>query len=177
MVGPGGPGRRRAAHRARTAGRRGRRPGRLDRGQRLLPHRRRARRRRVHRRRHARDPAQDQPRRPRARAAGSTSSVRSRPTTRLGGHLVQGHVDGDRHGRGPRRPASTGRSSRSRLPADLAPYLVDEGLGHRRRRLAHRRRRRRRRAARSPSRSSRRRSPAPRSAPSSSATRSTSRST
>ena len=57
---------------------------------------------------------------------------------RLGGHLVQGHVDG------------TGTAARATaaehwdlvaisLPADLARYVVREGLDHRRRRLAHRR--------------------------------------
>ncbi len=80
-------------------------------------------------------------RRPRARATRSTSSARSRPTTRLGGHIVQGHVDGT--GTVARRtPAEHWEVVEVALPADLARYVVAEGLDHRRRHLADRRRRR-----------------------------------
>ena len=71
------------------------RPRRLDRGQRRLPHRRRARRRRVHRRRDAarRSTARRLGAR-RGRLAGQPRARRSRVDARLGGHIVQGHVDG-----------------------------------------------------------------------------------
>ena len=46
---------------------------------------------------------------------------------RLGGHIVQGHVDGVGDDRAPGRPASTGSSSRSRCPTASARYLVDKG--------------------------------------------------
>ena len=49
------------------------------------------------------------------------------PQTRLGGHIVQGHVDGVGTRPVAGRRASTGRSSRSRCPAELARYLVDKG--------------------------------------------------
>ena len=66
---------------------------RLDRGQRRLPDRRRRRRRRVHRRRDGRDAATALARR--ARAGDPVNLERAAPSaTRLGGHLVQGHVDG-----------------------------------------------------------------------------------
>lgn len=48
------------------------------------------------------------------------------PTTRLGGHIVQGHVDG----RGEllsREPGSEWEILRFRLPADLRRYLVPKG--------------------------------------------------
>ena len=60
---------------------------------------------------------------------------------RLGGHLVQGHVDGTGAIVAARAVASTGRSCASRCRADLARYVVRQGLDHRRRRLADRRRR------------------------------------
>ena len=46
---------------------------------------------------------------------------------RLGGHLVQGHVDGTGTMLSARPSASTGRSSRVSLPADLARYVVHKG--------------------------------------------------
>ena len=46
---------------------------------------------------------------------------------RLGGHIVQGHVDGVGDDRCAGPPASTGRSSRSRCPDGLGRYLVDKG--------------------------------------------------
>ena len=49
------------------------------------------------------------------------------PHTRLGGHMMQGHVDGVGRVVGRVRPASTGRSCGSRLPPDLARYVVEKG--------------------------------------------------
>ena len=149
VAGGRGPGRRHPAHRPR---RRtvldGRRPRRLDRGQRLLPDRRRARRRHLDRRRHAGDARQDQPRRRRSPATGSTSSARSPPTTRLGGHIVQGHVDGVGTVVAPHAQRALG--GRRDLPAGRpGPLPGRQGLDHRRRRQPDRRRGRRRR--RSPS--------------------------
>ena len=48
------------------------------------------------------------------------------PTTRLGGHLVQGHVDGVGEITG-RAPASAFDEITIRLPADLMPYVVEKG--------------------------------------------------
>ena len=107
----------------------------LDLRQRLLPDRRRARRRDVHRRRDARDPRQDLARRAGARRPGSTSSAPSPPTTRLGGHIVQGHVDGTgtvvrrepSRALGGRRDLAAGRrsratsSTRARSPSTASP--------------------------------------------------------
>ena len=58
----------------------------------------------------------------------------------LGGHYVQGHVDGVGHGRCGRRPRATARASRS-TRRELAALLRREGLDRRRRRLADGRRR------------------------------------
>ena len=81
--------------------------------------------RRVHRRRDGRDA---EPSSLGALAAGSPVNL-ERPMAlggRLGGHLVQGHVDGT--GTSPRGcPASTGRSSGSRCPHDLGRYVVEKG--------------------------------------------------
>ena len=84
-------------------------------------------RRHVHRRRHARDARQDQPRRARPRQPRSTSSARSPPTKRLGGHIVQGHVDatGTVVGRTPSEHWEVVDDRASRRA--LAPYLVDKG--------------------------------------------------
>ena len=133
----------RADHRAR-----GRRARRLDLRQRLLPD---GRRRATAtpgpptscRRRSTRPacPAS-------APATGSTSSARSPPTTRLGGHIVQGHVDGV--GTVVRRtPSEHWEVVEISLPAELAPLPRRQGLDHRRRRQPHRRRGRRRPASRS----------------------------
>ena len=46
---------------------------------------------------------------------------------RFGGHIVQGHVDGVGRRPWPAGRASTGRSSRSDMPADLARFLVEKG--------------------------------------------------
>ena len=140
----GGPGRRGPAHRPRPAGRRGRRAGRLDRGQRRAASPSPS----ATARRFTADVmretlAQDQPGRPRARRAGQprargdrrprgSAATSSRATSTPPARSVAA------------RPASTGRSSRSSFRRALAPYLVDEGVGHRRRDLADRRRRRRR---------------------------------
>ena len=65
--------------------------------------------------------------------------ARRRPShTRLGGHLVQGHVDGVGAivGREPGDALGGRRASRCRR--ELARYVVGEGLDHRRRRLADR---------------------------------------
>ena len=73
---------------------------RLDRGQRGLPDRHLGRGRRLHRRRDAGDAAALEPRRPRP---GSPVNL-ERPLTlpvRLGGHLVQGHVDATASDRAP----------------------------------------------------------------------------
>ena len=88
----------------------------------VVEHRRRA----VHRRRHAGDAG---PVRPRV-AGGRVSPVNlERPLTlsaRLGGHLVQGHVDGV--GRVLQRtPAEHWDVVRVELPAGLARYVVDKG--------------------------------------------------
>ena len=48
------------------------------------------------------------------------------PTTRLGGHLVQGHVDGVGELTG-RAPAGTFDEISIGLPADLLPYVVEKG--------------------------------------------------
>ena len=53
-----------------------------------------------------------------------------RPVTladRLGGHLVQGHVDGTGARRSRARPASTGRWCASRCRPSLARYVVEKG--------------------------------------------------
>ena len=116
-----GPADRARAHRAR-----GRRPRRLDRRQRLLPDRRRARRRDVHRRRDARDPRQDRPRRARRPATGSTSSARSPPAP--GSAATSSRATSTASGTSyAGSPASTGRSSRSRCRATSRRYLVDKG--------------------------------------------------
>ena len=61
------------------------------------------------------------------------------PTTRLGGHIVQGHVDGT--GTVVRRtPSEHWELVEISLPAELERYLVREGLDHRRRHLPDRRR-------------------------------------
>ena len=73
-------------------------------------------------RRRGRDPGPHQPRRPAARATRSTSSARCALGGRLGGHLVQGHVDavGDVVTPGA-RPARSGPDAR------LPRYLVEKG--------------------------------------------------
>ena len=131
--------RRRRAHRDRRHARaRRRRDRRVDRGERLLPHRRRARRRRLGRRRGHRDPRPHRPRR--ARAGDRVNLERPvRLADRLGGHLVQGHVDavgtirgthaaGRRlgaHRRSPRRRrccATSSRRARSPSTASASPW-------------------------------------------------------
>ena len=57
---------------------------------------------------------------------GSTSSEPSRRATRLGGHLVQGHVDAVGHVVR-RDPGDHWDVVTISMPADLAPYLVDKG--------------------------------------------------
>ena len=61
---------------------------------RRLPHGHGAARRRLQRRRHAGDGAPDDALGAPARRPRSTSSARSRCSSRLGGHLVSGHIDG-----------------------------------------------------------------------------------
>ncbi len=78
---------------SRAAGGVGCRARRLDLGQRRLPHRRRPGRGLVHRRRHGADARHVDARRTSRRATTSTSSARP-VGDRLGGHIVQGHVDG-----------------------------------------------------------------------------------
>ena len=106
----------------RAGGRQGRR---LDRRQRVLPHRRRPRRRLVggrrrRRRRSAAPTSATFARRPRQpRAAGP-------PADRLGGHIVQGHVDGvgdDRHRRP--RPARRASPRTSALRREKGSITVD----------------------------------------------------
>ena len=118
-----------------------RRARRVDRGERLLPHRRRARRRLVggRRGRSRRSPARTSAT---SRAGDPVNLERPvRLADRLGGHLVQGHVDGDRHGARPRRRSPTARrSSRFDAPAERAALRRAQGLDHRRRHQPHRRR-------------------------------------
>ena len=129
-----------AARRPRPAGHVRRPARRLDRGQRRLPDRGRHRRRRLHRRRDGRDAATA----PRwARCAPATRSTWSGPPTlgsRLGGHLVQGHVDGVGAviAREPADAVGDGPVLAARRPG---PVRGGEGLDHRRRHLADRRRR------------------------------------
>ena len=73
-------------------------------------------------RRGGRNAGPDQPRRPAPRAIRSTWSGRCSVGSRLGGHLVQGHVDARRHHRGARA-----RPRRSRLDERLTAYLVEKG--------------------------------------------------
>ena len=148
-------------------------PRRLDLGQRLLPHRRRARRRPLDRRPDAGDARQDVARRRRAGRPGQP---------RAGGHRRQA-------ARRPHRPGPRRRRRRGHLPlaqralgrrGDLPagpPRALPrrQGLHHRRRRQPHGRRGPRRPA--SPSASSPRPSPGRRSAPAGRATWSTSRPT
>ena len=113
----------RAADRAR-----GRRAGRLDRRQRLLPDRRR------------RAPTAPGPptswqetldktsaRRRSRPATGSTSSAPSPPTTRLGGHIVQGHVDGVGTIAAPHPERALGGRRDLAARATWRRYLVDKG--------------------------------------------------
>ena len=67
------------------------------------------------------------PGRPRRRAAASTSSGPCALQDRLGGHLVQGHVDGTGEIVGKAARASTGPSSASRCREDLDRYVVEKG--------------------------------------------------
>ena len=122
---------------ARPRRHRRRQARRLHRRQRRLPHRRRLRRRRVHRRCDGRDPEPLQPRRARRPAPGSTWSAPWRVGGRLGGHIVQGHVDGtgthhraqalrelgDRQDLPARRtsPATSSRRARSPSTASASP--------------------------------------------------------
>ena len=73
-------------------------------------------------------------------AAGATVNLELplRAADRLGGHVVQGHVDGV--GRGARRRARTASRASSRsTPRRAAALRRREGLDRRRRRVAHRR--------------------------------------
>ena len=118
-----------------------RRARRLHRGQRRLPH---GRRRSTTGRFTADVMAETlRPHRPSARSQPATRSTSSAPCAvdaRLGGHIVQGHVDGTGTILAARRRASTGRSCASRPARRARPLRRREGLDHRRRRLAHRRR-------------------------------------
>ena len=101
-------------------------PRRLDRRQRLLPDRHDAGRRHVRRRRHEGVAGQDVARRPDQSATRSTSNARCRRAPGLGGHIVQGHVDGT--GRIlDRTPSEHWEVVRIALPAELARYLVNKG--------------------------------------------------
>ena len=155
---------------AADAGARRRRARRVDRGQRLLPHRGRAARRLVGGRRRHRDP---RPHRRSARCAPGDPVNLERPVRladRLGGHVVQGHVDGVGTVRA-RTPLPDGSTRMTfDAPARRPALRRREGLDHRRRRQPHRRRPRRRRR-RSTSRSSRTPSPSPPWAPGSRAIR------
>ena len=106
--------------------------------------------RRLEHRRHGRDAA--------AAAAWARSSAGDAGQPRARGHPAhpprRPHDAGPRrrrrHDRRPARPASTGRSCGSRLPAGPRPLRRREGLDRRRRRLAHRQRGQRRRRRPSP---------------------------
>ena len=84
--------------------------------------------------------APQQPRRARPRRRRSTSSARSPPHTRLGGHIVQGHVDGVGTVARRARPATHWEVVRIALPRRAGPLRRREGLDRRRRRLADRQR-------------------------------------
>ena len=77
------------------------------------------------RRRDGRDARQDRPRRA---GPGDRVNLERAVTagTRLGGHLVQGHVDGVGHVVR-RDPGDHWDVVTISLPPDLAPYLVDKG--------------------------------------------------
>ncbi len=97
-----------------------RRPARrLDRGERGLPDRgrpRRQHRRHLHRRAGARDAASARAW-PRSRAGARVNLERAVPVGgRLGGHIVQGHVDGVATAARPARPASAATSCASACP-------------------------------------------------------------
>ena len=59
--------------------------------------------------------------------ARSTSSARCALDQRLGGHLVQGHVDGVGDGARASRPKATAAASRIALPAALARFVAEKG--------------------------------------------------
>ena len=63
-----------------------------------------------------------------------------RASDRLGGHVVQGHVDGVGDDRSDRATTASRGGSRSRPPAELLRYVVHKGSIARRRSLADRRR-------------------------------------
>ena len=124
--------------RARSSRQR-RRARRLDRRQRRLPDRGRARRRAVH-------ASTSWPRRCSAaasatsrRVTGSTSSAPWPPSSRFGGHIVQGHVDGTATIL-ERTPGDRWEVVTFSLPARARPLRRREGLDHRRRGQPHRRR-------------------------------------
>ena len=86
------------------------------------------RRRLVGGRRGHRDARPHRPRRPRAPATRVNLERPVRLADRLGGHLVQGHVDGDRHRARPRRRSPTARrASTFAAPADVLRYVVEKG--------------------------------------------------
>ena len=126
---------------ARATRARRRRDRRLDRGQRLLPDRRRARRRLVGGRRGHRDARPHRARRARAPATAVNLERPVRLADRLGGHIVQGHVDGVGAVVGARPAAPTARPAcGSPRRGELAALRRREGLDHRRRHQPHRRR-------------------------------------
>ena len=90
----------------------------------------------IHRRRDGRDAEPVQPGGLSASAAPVNLERAAAVNSRLGGHIVQGHVDGTGTVRLPDAVASTGRSCGSALPPELSPLRGGEGLDHRRRRLA-----------------------------------------
>ena len=129
----------------------GRAPRRLDRGQRGVPHRDRG---------GGGGPTADGPGGtfrvelvPETLARTSLAGVRAGTRVnleravavggRLGGHIVQGHVDGV-GSLLQRDPGVRSDELRFSLPAHLTRYVVEKGLDHRRRGVAHRRRHRRR---------------------------------
>ena len=58
---------------------------------------------------------------------GSTSSCRCGPTDRLGGHVVQGHVDGTADGRRTSRPTASPSACGSSCRTSCCPYVVERG--------------------------------------------------
>ena len=57
----------------------------------------------------------------------STSSARCGSSERLGGHLVQGHVDGVGDGDARCAPRATAGASRSRCPPELRRFVAEKG--------------------------------------------------
>ena len=124
---------RRSSHRRRSAPARSRRAGlgarggRLGRRRRRLPDRHGRRTGSFERRRDEPDARADHARRARAPATRSTSSWRCAPADRLGGHIVQGHVDGVGDGRAPSADGFAQAGASRGCRTSCCRYLVERG--------------------------------------------------